>query len=97
MWYTIILLGIERKLIWVNADIAVARPTGQVVSIRPRANIATVPAQTSAYGAAPPPTAPAASIARLASMRSKETVGCDFFNNLIVVHRIVVEMLFVKC
>ena len=54
-----------------GASGAVRDYTGQVVSIRPRANIATVPAQTSAYGAAPPPPAPAASTARPASMRNK--------------------------
>ena len=95
-----ILSGIERKLIWVNADIVVVRPTdrvvfihrrasmniattsrgasgavrdhtGQVVSIRPRANIATVLAPTSASGAVLLPMAPGASIALPGNMRSK--------------------------
>ena len=50
---------------------AVRDHTGQAVSIRLRASTATVPAPTSASGAARPPMAPAASIARPGSMRSK--------------------------
>ena len=50
---------------------AVRDHTGQAVSIRPRASTATVPAPTSASGAARPPMAPAASIARPGGMRSK--------------------------
>ena len=54
--------------------------TGQVVSIRPRANIATVPAQTSASGAAPSPTAPAASIALPGNTRSKKSIALVLLN-----------------
>ena len=39
-------------------------------TIHPRRSTATVPAATSASGAAPPPTAPAATTARPGSMRS---------------------------
>ena len=54
--------------------------TGQVVSIRPRANIATVLVPTSASGADLPPMAPVASIARLASMRSKKSIALVLLN-----------------
>ena len=104
-----ILSGIERKLIWVNADIAAVRPTdrvafihrrasmniattsrgasgvvrgrtGQVVSIRPRANTAMAPVQTNASGAAPSPTAPAASIALPGNTRSKKSIALVLLN-----------------
>ena len=50
--------------------------TGQAVSIHPRANTATVPAPTSASGAARPPMAPAAFTARLGNTRSKIVLNC---------------------
>ena len=54
---------------------AVRDHTGQAVSIRPRASTATVPAPTSASGAALLPMALAASTALPASTRSKMAVG----------------------
>lgn len=46
-------------------------PTARAAIIRPRRNIAMAPAATSAFGAAQPPTAPAATIAQPASTRSE--------------------------
>lgn len=46
--------------------------TARAATIRPRRSIATVPAVTSASGAAQPPTAPAATTAQPASTRSEE-------------------------
>ena len=50
---------------------AVRLPTARAAIIRPRRNIATAPAVTSASGAAQPPMALAATTAQPASMRSE--------------------------
>ena len=57
-----------------TANGAVLQVMVRGASTRPRASTATAPAPTSASGAVPPPTAPAASTARPASMRSKKMV-----------------------
>jgi hypothetical protein len=46
-------------------------PTARAAIIRPRRNIATAPAATSAFGAAQPPTAPAVTTVQPASTRSE--------------------------
>ena len=56
------------------ANTAARRATARDATIRPRRSIATALAATSASGAAPPPTAPAATTARPGSMRSEKVV-----------------------
>jgi hypothetical protein len=53
------------------ANGAARLPTARAAIIRPRKSIATAPAATSAFGAAQPPTDPAATTAPLASTRSE--------------------------
>jgi len=52
------------------ANTAARQATARAATIHPRRSTATAPAATSASGAAPPPTAPAVTTARPASMRS---------------------------
>ena len=53
------------------ANGAARQATARAAIIRPRRNIATAPAATSASGAAQPPTAPAATTAPPANTRSE--------------------------
>ena len=62
------------------ANGAARRATARVAIIRPRRNIATAPAATSASGAAQPPTASAATTAQPANTRSEGWGIRDWYN-----------------